>query len=61
MTAQANRNTLPLSARLVRSLSGLALARHRRKAAARIACLDDHLLRDIGLHRIDVEAMRRMW
>jgi uncharacterized protein YjiS (DUF1127 family) len=33
----------------------------RQKVAAELSSLDDRLLRDIGLTRFDVEAMRRMW
>lgn len=53
--------TLPLSARLARGLSTLTRPMQRRKAYAQLASLDDHLLKDIGLSRLDVEAMRRMW
>jgi uncharacterized protein YjiS (DUF1127 family) len=53
--------TLPLATRLARSLSTLTLPLRRRKAQAQHSALDDHLLKDIGLCRIDVEAMRRMW
>ena len=53
--------TLPLATRLARSLSTLTLPLRRRKARAQLSALDDHLLKDIGLSRLDVEAMRRMW
>jgi uncharacterized protein YjiS (DUF1127 family) len=53
--------TLPLSARLSRSLSTLVRPARRRAAVAQLSQLDDRLLRDIGLTRVDVEAMRRMW
>ena len=53
--------TLPLSTRLARSLSTLVRPVRRRAAAAQLATLDERLLRDIGLSRIDVEAMRRAW
>lgn len=53
--------TLPLTARLSRNLSSLIRPMRRRRAMADLAVLDDRLLRDIGLTRIDVEAMRRMW
>ena len=33
----------------------------RSKAAAELSELDDRLLKDIGLSRFDVDAMRRMW
>ena len=33
----------------------------RTKAAAELSHLDDRMLKDIGLTRCDVEAMRRTW
>lgn len=53
--------TLPLSRRLTRGLAALLAPSRRRRALAEISELDDRLLRDIGLSRIDVDAMRRMW
>lgn len=53
--------TLPLSARLSRSLASMMRPMRRREAMAELSVLDERLLRDIGLSRIDVEAMRRMW
>lgn len=53
--------TLPLSMRLSRHLSSLLRPVRRRHSVAELSALDDRLLRDIGLSRIDVEAMRRMW
>ena len=53
--------TLPLTARLARGLSTLTRPIQPPKAYAQLATLDDHLLKDIGLNRIDVEDMRRMW
>ena len=43
------------------SILGQALALHRQRA--RLASLDDHILRDIGLTREDAiaEARRRLW
>lgn len=41
---------------------GAMLTPYRRsKAAATLSQLDDRMLRDIGLTRFDVDAMRRMW
>lgn len=53
--------TLPLAARLSRSLASLVRPVRRRAAVAQLSTLDERLLRDIGLSRLDVEAMRRMW
>ena len=53
--------TLPLTARLARSLQILGRAKPRARAYAQLSGLDDRMLNDIGLTRIDVEAMRRMW
>ena len=61
MTTLTHTATLPLSTRLSRSLTAFTLQLHRRAAVAELATLDDRLLRDIGLTRIDVDAMRRMW
>jgi uncharacterized protein YjiS (DUF1127 family) len=53
--------TLPLAARLARGLDTLTRPLRQRKAYAQLRALDDHLLKDIGMTRVDVEAMRRMW
>lgn len=57
--------TLPLSARLATGfatgLGSLIRVVERRRAYAQLSRLDDHLLRDIGLSRADVEDMRRFW
>ena len=53
--------TLPLSARLARSLSTLTRPLRQRQAHAQLKDLDDRLLKDIGLNRLDVDAMRRLW
>lgn len=53
--------TLPLSARLARGVATLTRPMRRRRAYAELATMDDHLLKDIGMTRVDVEAMRRMW
>ena len=53
--------TLPLSARLATSLESLTRPLRRRRAYAQLAVLDDRMLTDIGLSRIDVDSMRRMW
>ena len=52
---------LPLTVRLSRSLSSLLRPVRRHTAIAELSTLDEHLLRDIGLSRVDVDAMRRMW
>lgn len=54
-------DTLTLPARLARSLDVLTRPLRRRRALARLRDLDDHLLKDIGLSRIDMDDMRRMW
>lgn len=51
--------TLPFS--LSRHLATLLRPARRRRALAELSRLDEHLLRDIGLSRVDVDAMRRMW
>ena len=52
---------LPLATRLASSLHTLTRPLRRRMTYAQLKQLDGHMLRDIGLTRIDVEAMRRMW
>jgi uncharacterized protein YjiS (DUF1127 family) len=52
---------LPLSTRLASSLDNLFRSSKQRNVYARLKQYDDHLLKDIGLTPIDVEAMRRMW
>jgi len=61
MTTTTITTTLPLARRLTRGIASLLAPARRRRALAEISELDDHLLRDIGLSRIDVDAMRRMW
>jgi uncharacterized protein YjiS (DUF1127 family) len=53
--------TLTLPARLAFRFGVLLRPLQRRKAYAQLNQLDDRLLKDIGLNRIDVEDMRRMW
>ena len=50
-----------LSLRLARGLSVLLGPVKRRSAIAELSTRDERLLRDIGLSRVDVDAMRRMW
>lgn len=52
---------LPLTLRLSRRITTLLRPIKRHSALAELSSLDDRLLRDIGLNRIDVDAMRRMW
>lgn len=52
---------LPLARRIGSHLSSWLQPVKRHSAIAELAQLDDRLLRDIGLSRIDVDAMRRMW
>ena len=52
---------LPLSTRIASSLDKLFRPARQRNVYARLNQYDDHLLKDIGLTRLDVEAMRRMW
>ena len=51
----------PLTTRLTSSLSVFTRAMKRRDAYRRLSEMDGHLLKDIGLTRTDVEAMRRAW
>ena len=53
--------TMPLTMRLSRHLSTLIRMSERHGALAELSTLDERLLRDVGLSRIDVDAMRRMW
>jgi len=53
--------TLPLAARLARGVTTMIRPLQRRATMAELSTLDDRLLRDIGLSRLDVDAMRRMW
>ena len=53
--------TLSLPNRLARSLTSLLQPARRHASLAELAALDERLLRDIGLSRIDVDDMRRMW
>lgn len=55
--------TLPLAlpVTLRRGLASLLRPVKRHTAIAELSTLDDRLLRDIGLSRFDVDAMRRMW
>ena len=50
-----------LTLRLARGLTVLFAPVKRRSAEAELATLDERMLRDIGLSRVDVDAMRRMW
>lgn len=52
---------LPFSTRLASSLDKLFRPTRQRNVYSRLTQYDDHLLQDIGLTRLDVEAMRRMW
>ncbi len=50
-----------LTLTLTRGFSALLRPVKRRSAVAELSVLDDRMLRDIGLSRLDVDAMRRMW
>lgn len=52
---------LSLTALVALGLGSFTRPLRRRQAAKHLSQLDDRLLKDIGLSRIDVEAMRRMW
>jgi predicted enzyme related to lactoylglutathione lyase/uncharacterized protein YjiS (DUF1127 family) len=52
---------LPLATRVASSFHKLFRPTRQRDVYARLTQYDDHLLRDIGLSRLDVEAMRRVW
>lgn len=53
--------TLALNKRISRNLSTLFHPLQRRSSIAQLATLDDRLLKDIGLSRLDIDDMRRMW
>lgn len=53
--------TISLPNRVVRSLASLLQPAKRHASLAELETLDERLLRDIGLSRIDVQDMRRMW
>ena len=52
---------LPLATRVASSLHKLFRPTRQGHVYARLTQYDDHLLKDIGLSRLDVEAMRRVW
>ena len=52
---------IPFSQRVARRLSTLTRPLRRREAYVQLKELDTHMLRDIGLTRLDVEDMRRLW
>ncbi|MFO1130614.1 MAG: DUF1127 domain-containing protein [Hyphomicrobiales bacterium] len=52
---------LPFTSRLGRGLASLLHPVRRSRAIAELSALDERLLRDIGLSRLDVDDMRRMW
>lgn len=54
-------NLLPLSTRIVSGFGKLLNPAKRRNVYDRLSRYDDHLLRDIGLTRRDVEDLRRFW
>jgi uncharacterized protein YjiS (DUF1127 family) len=51
----------PALSQIALGLGSLLRPFRRRKVAAKLSDLDDRLLKDIGLTRFDVDAMRRMW
>jgi uncharacterized protein YjiS (DUF1127 family) len=53
--------TLPLSSRLASGIGTLLRPITHRRTLEQLNRLDDHMLRDIGLRRLDVDIMRRMW
>ena len=53
--------THALTFRLSRNLNTLLHPLQRRNWIAHLSSLDDRLLRHIGLSRLDVDDMRRMW
>ena len=55
-TAAAKSHSLPLTI----GWALLSIFTHRRKMHG-VESLDDRLLRDIGINRADIEAMRRHW
>lgn len=54
-TAGATGILAGLKARLAAAIAAAAAARAERRTRAALAALDDHMLRDIGLTRHDVE------
>jgi uncharacterized protein YjiS (DUF1127 family) len=53
--------THALTVRFSRNLIALLRPLQRRNSIAHLSSRDDRLLRDIGLRRLDVDDMRRMW
>ena len=53
--------TLPLATRLASSFRTLTLPLRQSMTKVQLMKLDRHLLLDVGLSPVDVEAMRRMW
>ncbi len=51
----------PALSQLALGLGSLIRPFRRKKVAAELSDLDDRMLKDIGLARFDVDAMRRMW
>jgi uncharacterized protein YjiS (DUF1127 family) len=52
---------LPLSTRIASGLGKLLNTAKRRKVYHHLSRFDDHLLRDIGVTRLDLEDLRKAW
>lgn len=52
---------VPLAARLASSIRTLSLPLRQSLTHIQLMKLDRHLLLDVGLSPVDVDAMRRMW
>lgn len=64
MTSLATTHATARSSALDRAVPGLGsltTVLRRRKALDDLLELDDRMLRDVGLTRFDVQAMRRVW
>ena len=59
MTARTHSHFPPVLASLVLGFGNMLTPMRRRRALSQLEQLDDRLLKDIGLTRFDVDAMRR--
>ena len=52
---------LPLSTRIASGFGKLIDPAKRRRVYDHLSRFDDHLLRDIGVTRLDLEKLRKVW